>query len=82
MEAGDFIAAIRLAASYHSGDAEKLTVGLPEDDDSRHVIMVKEKLFEMISASLRYAFGSNREASMERLGMSYGGSSRCSLRGR
>ncbi|OXV07906.1 hypothetical protein Egran_04330 [Elaphomyces granulatus] len=69
MEAGDFIAAIQLAASYYSGDAEKLTVGLPEDDDSRHM-MVKEKLFEMISASLKYAFGRNREASMERLGMS------------
>lgn len=61
MEAGDFIAAIRLATSYYTGDSEKLTVGLPEEDSLRHPI-VREKLSEMISASLRYAFGRNPEA--------------------
>ncbi|KAH8700615.1 putative Golgi complex component [Talaromyces proteolyticus] len=65
MEIGDFVAAIRLATSYYQGDAEKLTVGLPEEDDLRHSV-VGEKLLEMISASLRFAFGRNQEASAER----------------
>ena len=55
MEEGDFIAAIGLATSYYVGDADKLTVGLPEDDKTRHAL-VREKLLEMISASLKYAF--------------------------
>ncbi|KAF2874939.1 Golgi CORVET complex core vacuolar protein 8-domain-containing protein [Massariosphaeria phaeospora] len=55
MEDGDFIAAITLATSYYVGDTDKLTVGLPEDDSSRHTL-VKEKLLEMISASLKYIF--------------------------
>lgn len=66
MEAGDFIGAMRLATSYYRGDAEKLTVGLPEEDELRHSV-VQEKLLEMISASLKYAFGRNREANMERI---------------
>lgn len=55
MEGGDFIAAIGLATSYYNGDADKLTVGLPEDDTSRHA-MVQEKLLDMITASLKYTF--------------------------
>ncbi|CAG7917884.1 unnamed protein product [Penicillium olsonii] len=66
MEAGDFISAIRLATSYWTGDAEKLTVGLPEEDSLRQPI-VQQKLLEMISASLKYAFGRNSEASDGRL---------------
>ena len=66
MEAGDFIAAIRLATSYYTGNAEKLTVGLPEEDSLRQPI-VQDKLLEMISASLKYAFGRNSEASNDRL---------------
>lgn len=61
MEAGDFVGAIRLATSYHTGSSEKLTVGLPEEDALRKPI-VQEKLLEMISASLKYAFGRNSEA--------------------
>jgi vacuolar protein sorting-associated protein 8 len=53
LEGGDYIEAIRLAEAYYTGDADKITVGLPDDDNSRHAI-VKEKLLEMISASLRY----------------------------
>ncbi|KAK4990471.1 Vacuolar protein sorting-associated protein 8 [Elasticomyces elasticus] len=56
MEEGDFIAAIRLATSYYVGGGDKLTVGLPEDDDMRHA-MVKEKLLDMVNASLKYTFG-------------------------
>ncbi|KAJ5157009.1 uncharacterized protein N7482_008109 [Penicillium canariense] len=66
MEAGDFIGAIRLATSYYTGSAERLTVGLPEEDTLRQPI-VQEKLLEMISASLKYAFGRNAEASNEQL---------------
>ncbi|KAL5407222.1 hypothetical protein PMIN03_007294 [Paraphaeosphaeria minitans] len=55
MEDGDFIAAIGLATSYYVGDADKLTVGLPDDDKARHAL-VQEKLLEMISASLKYTF--------------------------
>ncbi|KAJ4345393.1 Vacuolar protein sorting-associated protein 8 [Didymosphaeria variabile] len=65
MEDGDFIAAIGLATSYYVGDADKLTVGLPDDDNARHAL-VQEKLLEMISASLKYTFtreGQNNESS-------------------
>ena len=61
MEEGNFIGAIQLATSYYNGEADKLTIGLPEDDVSRHDL-VKEKLGEMMSASLKYAFGKNQEA--------------------
>ncbi|KAF3001225.1 Vacuolar protein sorting-associated protein 8 [Curvularia kusanoi] len=60
MEEGDFIAAISLATSYYVGDADKLTVGLPEDDKARHTL-VREKLLEIISASLKYAFAQKDE---------------------
>ncbi|CAL5872914.1 uncharacterized protein PFLUO_LOCUS7183 [Penicillium psychrofluorescens] len=66
MEAGDFIEAIRLATSYYTGEGEKLTVGLPEEDGLRQPL-VQEKLLEMISASLKYAFGRNAEADNGRL---------------
>ncbi|KAF5858043.1 Vacuolar protein sorting-associated protein 8 [Aspergillus alliaceus] len=67
MEAGDFIGAIRLATSFYKGSGEKLTIGLPDEDTLRQPI-VQEKLLEMVSASLKYAFGRNREATNERLG--------------
>ncbi|KAL3481206.1 Golgi CORVET complex core vacuolar protein 8-domain-containing protein [Aspergillus californicus] len=66
MEAGDFIGAIRQATAYYSGNSEKLTVGLPDEDDLRQPI-VREKLLEMMSASLKYAFGRNTEAANDRL---------------
>ena len=59
MEEGSHIAAIELATSYYSGEANKVAVGLPEDDIMRHNL-VQEKLSEMISASLRYTFNKNR----------------------
>ncbi|GIC93997.1 CORVET complex membrane-binding subunit VPS8 [Aspergillus udagawae] len=66
MEAGDFIGAIQLATSYYKGSAEKLTIGLPEEDALRQPI-VREKLLEIVSASLKFAFGRNAEANNERL---------------
>ncbi|MCJ1272688.1 Vacuolar protein sorting-associated protein 8 [Puttea exsequens] len=55
MEDGSYIGAIELASAYYSGDANKVAVGLPEDDPQRHTV-VQEKLLEMMSASLKYAF--------------------------
>lgn len=66
MESGDFIGAIRLATAYYEGNAAKLTVGLPEGSDMRHDV-VREKLLEMISASLKYAFGRNQQANTGQL---------------
>ncbi|KAM7222540.1 Golgi CORVET complex core vacuolar protein 8 domain containing protein [Rhypophila decipiens] len=55
MENGDYVGAIRLATSYYTGDTNKLTIGLPEDTALRHS-MVLDKLMEIMSASLKYAF--------------------------
>ncbi|KAL4917001.1 Golgi CORVET complex core vacuolar protein 8-domain-containing protein [Aspergillus aurantiobrunneus] len=66
MEAGDFIGAIRQATAYYNGNSEKLTVGLPDEDFLRQPI-VREKLLEMMSASLKYAFGRNAKAPNGRL---------------
>ncbi|KAE8148021.1 Golgi CORVET complex core vacuolar protein 8-domain-containing protein [Aspergillus avenaceus] len=68
METGDFIGAIRLATAFYQGSGEKLTIGLPDEDALRQPI-VQEKLLEMVSASLKYAFGRNQEASNKRLGV-------------
>ena len=61
MENGDYLGAIQLATSYYTGDANKLTVGLPEDTVSRHAIVL-DKLMEIMSASLKYAFGQRQNA--------------------
>ncbi|KAK3078133.1 hypothetical protein LTS18_008362, partial [Coniosporium uncinatum] len=60
MEEGDYIAALELATSYYNGDADKITVGLPEDDSARHSL-VREKLLDMIAASLKYTFARVRD---------------------
>ncbi|KAL8920959.1 MAG: hypothetical protein Q9208_005985 [Pyrenodesmia sp. 3 TL-2023] len=69
MEEGNHIGAIELAVSYYTGEADKVSVGLPDDDDSRHR-MVLDKLLEMILASLRYTFGKHQDAIQERPGVS------------
>ncbi|KAI3333976.1 vacuolar assembly/sorting protein VPS8 [Ustulina deusta] len=60
MENGDYVGAIQLATSYYTGEANKLTIGLPEDAASRHQ-MVQDKLMEIMTASLKYAFGQRRK---------------------
>ncbi|KAK4097942.1 hypothetical protein N658DRAFT_526676 [Parathielavia hyrcaniae] len=60
MENGDYVGAIKLATSYYTGDANKLTVGLPEDSQLRHS-MVQNKLMEIMSASLKYVFGQRQK---------------------
>ncbi|KAL9038251.1 MAG: hypothetical protein Q9180_003248 [Flavoplaca navasiana] len=62
MEEGSHIGAIALATSYYTGEADKVSVGLPDDDNSRHRI-VRDKLLEMISASLRFTFGDDQKES-------------------
>ncbi|RAL67991.1 hypothetical protein DID88_008715 [Monilinia fructigena] len=60
MEDGDYIGAIQLATSYYTGDADKLTIGLPEDTTLRHS-MVQDKLIEIMTASLKFAFGQRQK---------------------
>jgi hypothetical protein len=64
MEDGDYIAALGLATSYYVGDADKITVGLPEDDEARHAL-VQPKLLEMITASLKYSFSQDSDVDDE-----------------
>lgn len=66
VEQGNFIGAIQLATLYYLGDADKATVGLPENSTARHRL-VGEKIIEMMSASLKYAFGKNVEAGTRRV---------------
>lgn len=66
MEAGDHIAAIRLATEYYIGGANNVTVGLPDDESARHR-MVKERLVAMISASLNYTFSQHDDGREGRL---------------
>ncbi|KAI1809433.1 Golgi CORVET complex core vacuolar protein 8-domain-containing protein [Poronia punctata] len=60
MENGDYVGAIRLATTYYTGDANQLTIGLPEDAALRHQT-VRDKLMEIMGASLKYAFGQRRK---------------------
>ncbi|KAI0204642.1 vacuolar assembly/sorting protein VPS8 [Astrocystis sublimbata] len=60
MENGDYVGAIQLATSYYTGDANKLTIGLPEDSVARHHL-VEDKLMEIMTASLKYAFGQRQK---------------------
>lgn len=66
MEAGDHIAAIGLATDYYAGGANNVTVGLPDDDKTRHST-VRERLLAMISASLDYTFSQHDESRDARL---------------
>ena len=66
MEAGDHIAAIRLATDYYSGSANNVTVGLPDDSKARHSL-VRERLLAMISASLDYTFSQHDDSRDTRL---------------
>ena len=66
MEAGDHIAAIRLATDYYAGSANNVTVGLPDDNKVRRGL-VKERLLAMISASLDYTFSQHDDSRDARL---------------
>ncbi|ORY03357.1 hypothetical protein K493DRAFT_311725 [Basidiobolus meristosporus CBS 931.73] len=59
MDEGDYIRAIRLVTSFLSGDFNLAVTGLPDDEESR-IVLIGEKLLELISASLNYAFSTER----------------------
>ncbi|KAL9632585.1 MAG: hypothetical protein Q9164_005232 [Protoblastenia rupestris] len=61
VENGSYIKAILLATGYYTGEANKVTVGLPEDDKTRHQL-VQEKLSGLMLASLKYVFGQAKKA--------------------
>ncbi|CAK7269516.1 Vacuolar protein sorting-associated protein 8 [Sporothrix epigloea] len=60
MEQGDYVGAIQLATRFYTGDADKHTIGLPEDTATRHA-MVRERLMEIMTASLKYAFSQRQK---------------------
>jgi hypothetical protein len=66
MEAGDHIAAIRLATEYHGGVANNVTIGLPDNEASRHE-MVRERLLGMLTASMDYTFAQHGHERDDRL---------------
>ncbi|KAK9720596.1 hypothetical protein K7432_004057 [Basidiobolus ranarum] len=59
MDDGDYIKAIHLVTSFLSGEFNLAVTGLPDDEESRNEL-IGEKLLELISASLNYAFSSER----------------------
>lgn len=59
MEIGDYKGAIELATSYYLGVQDSLVVGLPDDDEERKSLVMKN-LPEMIIASIRYTFNESR----------------------
>lgn len=61
MERGDYIGAIRQASNYFAGHADVASIGLPLSTHERQEV-VGDKLLELMSASLRYAFGQNPDA--------------------
>ncbi|KAL8857997.1 MAG: hypothetical protein Q9178_005458 [Gyalolechia marmorata] len=62
MDEGSHTGAIALATSYYTGEADKASVGLPDDNTFRHRL-VRDRLLEMISASLRFTFGEDETGS-------------------
>ncbi|KAI5296180.1 Vacuolar protein sorting-associated protein 8 [Ascosphaera acerosa] len=55
MDAADYVSAISLARSYYTGSSDKVTIGLPEDDNSRHAL-VSAKMMQIISAASKHIF--------------------------
>lgn len=53
MEDGDYVHAIKLAASYYVGDVNLSGAGLPSDNDERHELIMKS-LPDLMKASLSY----------------------------
>ena len=55
MEMGDYVGAIELATGYYLGTQDLVIVGLPNDDEERKSIVIKN-LPGMIIASIKYTF--------------------------
>lgn len=56
----EYLLAIKLANMYYTGEIEKVTIGLLEDDTTRHS-MVGKKLLEIMSAALQYTFNDDSD---------------------
>jgi hypothetical protein len=67
LEGGDCVSAIKLAEAYYTGEADKITVGLPDDDNIRHAI-VRDKLIEILTASLKYTLMGEASPDLETQG--------------
>ncbi|KAG0213897.1 Vacuolar protein sorting-associated protein 8 [Mortierella sp. GBA30] len=60
VKSGDFLEGIALATLFYTGkSAQASVVGLPEDEGTRKEI-VGEKIYELLTASLNYAFNPER----------------------
>ncbi|KAG2174198.1 hypothetical protein INT43_004219 [Umbelopsis isabellina] len=59
VQSGDFLEGIALATSFYMGKSTQTVLGLPEDQQARHLI-VGDKLLELLEASLNYTFSSKR----------------------
>lgn len=60
VQSNDYIGAIKLATIYYSGDTQISIVGLSENAEKRHP-MVRERLLDIMSASLEYTFADREE---------------------
>ncbi|KAI9250799.1 Golgi CORVET complex core vacuolar protein 8-domain-containing protein [Helicostylum pulchrum] len=59
VHAGDFLESIELATSFYNGIGIQTVIGLPEEESARKNL-IGEKLMELLTSSLNYAFSSNR----------------------
>ncbi|CAJ0759180.1 16936_t:CDS:10, partial [Entrophospora sp. SA101] len=59
VQSGDYLEAIALATSYYNGTTSQTILGLPDNEEIRHMI-VGGKLMELLNASINYAFSSER----------------------
>ncbi|KAI9842261.1 MAG: Vacuolar protein sorting-associated protein 8 [Thelocarpon superellum] len=64
MDAGEVVRAIELVTSYYTGEADILTVGLPENAQARHTA-VEGRLLDTVATALQQAFqdGDDQERS-------------------
>ncbi|KAK9452183.1 Golgi CORVET complex core vacuolar protein 8-domain-containing protein [Limtongia smithiae] len=58
MENEKFAEAIHLATRYYNGEAEQVTIGLPEDEIARHMA-VHDRLITMVLQALRYTLNNS-----------------------
>ncbi|KAK9455384.1 Golgi CORVET complex core vacuolar protein 8-domain-containing protein [Dipodascopsis uninucleata] len=54
MEAEKFVDAIKLVTKYYTGETDQITIGLPEQDDVRHALILN-RLVDMVLQALQYS---------------------------
>ncbi|KAI9280667.1 Golgi CORVET complex core vacuolar protein 8-domain-containing protein [Sporodiniella umbellata] len=60
---GDYLECIELATSFYNGINIQTVIGLPEDESARKDV-VSGRLIELLKASLKYAFSSERSCNI------------------